>query len=137
MSQSVCPFNSKFAQELKVPAFRAREVLASNEARAIARALLAMSQAEFSAAFKGSPMKRVKRRGLARNAAVALGNVGTAEDVAALEAALRHDEPLVHEHAAWALARLSTIGRASYRVRPAIRLRRAAPALSARDAAER
>ena len=73
-----------------------------------------MSQAESSAAFKGSPMKRAKRRGLARNAAVALGNVGTAQDVPALEAALEHDEPLpsagsgqaVREHAARTLARL-------------------------------
>jgi epoxyqueuosine reductase len=70
------------------------------------RKLLAMSQAEFSAAFKGSPVKRVKRRGLARNAAFALGNVGTADDIAALEAAFDHDEPLVREHAAWTLARV-------------------------------
>ncbi len=52
-------------------------------------------------------MKRAKRRGLARNAAVVLGNVGTSDDVPILEAALAHDEPLVREHAAWALARLS------------------------------
>ena len=64
-----------------------------------------MSQPEFSAAFKGSPMKRAKRCGLARNAAVALGNVGTVDDIPVLEAALDHDEPLVREHAAWALAR--------------------------------
>ena len=74
--------------------------------RTSARELLATSQAEFSAAFKGSPMKRAKRRGVTHNAAVALGNVGTADDVAVLEAALEHDEPLVREHPAWALARL-------------------------------
>lgn len=65
-----------------------------------------MSQAEFSAALKGAPMKPAKRRRLARNATVALGNVGTAEDVLALEAALQHDEPLVREHSAWARVRL-------------------------------
>jgi epoxyqueuosine reductase len=113
--QDVCPFNVKFAQELKEPAFVARESLGgpdgqAKDARMLARELLAMSQAEFSAAFKGSPMKRAKRRGLARNAAVALGNVGTQEDVPALEAALQHDEPLVREHAAWALARLRGLG---------------------------
>jgi epoxyqueuosine reductase len=59
-----------------------------------------MSQPEFSTACKGSPMKRAKRRGLARNAVVVLGNVGTIEDSPVLEAAL------VREHAAWALARL-------------------------------
>ena len=76
------------------------------DARTLAHDLLAMDQPEFSAAFKGSPMKRAKRRGLARNAAVALGNIGTVDDFSVLEAALAHDEPLVREHAAWALRRL-------------------------------
>ena len=85
------------------------------DARTLARELLAMSQAVFAAAFEGSPMKRAKRRGPARNAAVALGTPapgsGQADldaDVAALEAALEHDEPLVREHAAWALARIDS-----------------------------
>ena len=76
------------------------------DARTLARELLAMSQPEFSAAFKGSPMKRAKLRGLKRNAAVVLGNVGTVEDVQALRRALEDPEPLVREHPAWALARL-------------------------------
>jgi epoxyqueuosine reductase len=109
--QDVCPWNVRFAQELTERAFAPRSALGSTDgppkdARTLARELLAMSQTEFSAAFKGSPMKRAKRRGLARNAAVALGNVGTAADIPMLEAALAHDEPLVREHAAWALARL-------------------------------
>jgi epoxyqueuosine reductase len=65
-----------------------------------------MTQPEFSAAFKGSPVKRAKRRGLKRNAAVVLGNVGTAEDVEVLTRAMEDDEPLVREHAAWALSQL-------------------------------
>jgi epoxyqueuosine reductase QueG len=65
-----------------------------------------MTQPEFSATFKGSPMKRATRRRLARNAAVELGKVGTVDDVPVLEAALPHDEPLVRKHAAWALARV-------------------------------
>jgi epoxyqueuosine reductase QueG len=110
-SQDVCPWNVRFSQSLGEPAFAPRVALGTadrepKDARTLARELLAMSQAEFSAAFKGSPMKRAKRRGLARNAAVALGNVGTAEDVPALEAALAHGELLVREHAAWALRRL-------------------------------
>ncbi len=109
--QDVCPWNVRFSLELREPAFAPRAALGTAEggvkdARTLARELLAMSQAEFSAAFKGSPMKRTKRRGLARNAAVALGNVGTAEDIPVLEAALEHDEPLVGQHAAWALERL-------------------------------
>ena len=65
-----------------------------------------MTQDEFSAAFKGSPMKRAKLRGLKRNAAVVLGNVGTADDADVLTRALDDAEPLVRDHAAWALAQL-------------------------------
>ncbi len=50
-------------------------------------------------------MKRAKLRGLRRNAAVVLGNVGTMEDVPVLQQALNDndEERLVREHAAWAL----------------------------------
>ena len=54
-------------------------------------------------------MKRAKLRGLKRNAAVVLGNVGNAEDSEILTAALQDAEPLVREHAAWALARLGEL----------------------------
>ena len=67
-----------------------------------------MDAQDYRAAFKGSPMKRAKLRGLKRNAAVVLGNVGTVEDVAALEQALDDPEPLVREHAEWALGQLRT-----------------------------
>ena len=107
--QDVCPWNEKFATALPGDSpFQPRDALGGKDARVLARDLLAMTQDEFTAAFRGSPMKRAKRRGLARNAAVALGNIGTSEDVPALEAALAHDEPLVREHAAWALARVQT-----------------------------
>jgi len=106
--QDVCPWNEKFSRTLPEGSpFAAREFIAAKDARTLARDLLAMSQEEFSRAFKNSPMKRAKLRGLKRNAAVALGNVGATNDVPALEAALSHDEPLVREHAASALARLS------------------------------
>ena len=101
----MCPWNRRFASENREPAFAAREVLAGRDARALAREILGMTQAEFSAAFKGSPMKRAKLRGLKRNAAVVLGNVGTVEDVPVLQQALDDEEPLVREHAAWALRR--------------------------------
>jgi epoxyqueuosine reductase QueG len=108
----VCPWNQRFAQELKEPAFAPREMLAGKDARTLARDLLAMSQPEFSAAFKGSPMKRAKLRGLKRNAAVVLGNLRTASHAEETQVAetltrtLDDSEPLVREHAAWALARL-------------------------------
>ncbi|WP_158508750.1 HEAT repeat domain-containing protein [Gemmatirosa kalamazoonensis] len=97
----------RFSKELPNDSpYAPREALAGKDARTLARALLGMTQAEFSAAFKGSPMKRAKLRGLKRNAAVVLGNVGTADDVGVLTRALDDEEPLVREHAAWALARM-------------------------------
>jgi epoxyqueuosine reductase len=91
---------------LKEPAFASREALAGKDARTLARVLLGMTQVEFSAAFKGSPMKRAKLRGLKRNAAVVLGDIGNPDDVPVLERALDDPEPLVREHAAWAIDRV-------------------------------
>jgi epoxyqueuosine reductase len=104
--QEVCPWNQKFSRALSEPAFSSRPALAGRNSRSLATALLGMSQAEFSAGFKRSPMKRARLRGLKRNSAVVLGNVGTAEDIAVLVAALDDPEPLVREHAAWALGRV-------------------------------
>ena len=73
---------------------------------ALRKGILGMTQDEFSRAFSKSPMKRAKLRGLKRNAAVVLGNVGTSEDTDVLTRALGDEEPLVREHAAWALARV-------------------------------
>jgi epoxyqueuosine reductase len=105
--QSVCPFNVKFARALADDSpFAPREALGHKDARTVARELLGMTQEAFSAAFRGSPMKRAKLRGLKRNAAVVLGNVGTTDDVDVLKRTLDDPEPLVREHAAWALAQL-------------------------------
>ena len=67
-----------------------------------------MQPADYAAAFKGSAIKRAKVWMLKRNACVLLGNVGTPEHVPVLEATLSHDEPIVREHAAWALSRLAS-----------------------------
>ena len=83
--QEVCPWNVRFSQELKEPAFAAREAIAGKDARALARELLAMSDEDFRKAFKGSPMKRVKLRGLRRNATVVLGNIANSDDGSVLE----------------------------------------------------
>jgi epoxyqueuosine reductase len=108
----VCPWNVKFAETLAdASPYAGRSALGGTDAddgRSIARRLLGMTPDEFRAAFKGSPMKRAKLRGLKRNASVVLGNVGSAEDVPALAAALSDAEPLVRSHAAWALGRLGS-----------------------------
>jgi epoxyqueuosine reductase len=71
--QDVCPWNEKFATSLPDESpYRSRQVIARKDAEPLARALLAMSDEEFRASFKGSPMKRAKLSGLQRNARVLL-----------------------------------------------------------------
>lgn len=72
--QDVCPWNVSFAQELKEPAFAPRTAIAGKDARTLANDLLAMDDETFRREFRGSPMKRAKRGGLVRNAAVVLKN---------------------------------------------------------------
>ncbi len=106
--QDVCPWNVRFSRDLAdASPLQARGVIGDKSARALAGELLTMSQEEFSQAFSRSPMKRAKLRGLKRNAAVVLGNVGSSDDVNLLTAALSDPEPLVREHAAWALSKLA------------------------------
>jgi epoxyqueuosine reductase len=120
--QDVCPWNVRFSRDLRESVFEPRPAIRGKDASTLAREILAMDDEAFCAAFKGSPMKRAKRRGLARNAAVVLGNVGTAEDAPALESALSDPESLVRAHAAWALERIRSRDRAedgAYRADPA------------------
>jgi epoxyqueuosine reductase len=109
--QTCCPWNVRFSKELpKDSPYQPRPIIAGKDARTLAREVLSMTQEEFSRAFRKSPMKRAKLRGLKRNAAVVLGNVGTAEDIPVLERAMDDPGPLVREHAQWALARLRSYG---------------------------
>ena len=73
ISQSVCPWNVKFSQELAEGSpFAAREFIAGKDAMTLATDILALDQHAFSAAFRRSPMKRAKLAGLRRNAVVTL-----------------------------------------------------------------
>jgi epoxyqueuosine reductase len=75
------------------------------------RELLALDNDGFRALFAGSPILRIKRRGLLRNVCVALGNTGTRDDLPSLERAAADPEPLIAEHARWALERINTKSR--------------------------
>ncbi|WP_284349534.1 hypothetical protein [Roseisolibacter agri] len=71
VSQTTCPWNVKYATLLPAGSpFAPREALAGKDARTLAREILGMDVDAYRAAFKGSPMKRAKLRGLKRNAAV-------------------------------------------------------------------
>lgn len=99
--QEVCPWNSKAMPTIE-PAFHPREGNLVPELLT----LIGMTQNEFSEKFKGSPIKRAKRRGFLRNVIVAIGNWGARAAVPALKKALVDEDPLVRSHAAWALGQI-------------------------------
>jgi epoxyqueuosine reductase len=68
--------------------------------------LVQLTPAGFKQRFRGTALERTKRRGLLRNVCVAMGNSGQKGFIPLLETLLDDEEPLVREHAAWALARL-------------------------------
>jgi len=101
--QSVCPWNARFSRPTADPAFAPRPFLVVPDPAD----WLALSQEAFSARLRGSPLKRARRAGLARNAAVVAGNLRRPADVPALGHALLEDpSPLVRAPAAGALGRL-------------------------------
>jgi epoxyqueuosine reductase len=95
-----CPWN-RFASVAREAAFAARPAT-----RMPLRDYLALDDVQFRALFRRSPIKRVKRRGFLRNVCVALGNVGTDADLPALRRAAFDPEPLIAEHATWAINRI-------------------------------
>jgi epoxyqueuosine reductase len=69
-------------------------------------ALVALDEENFGRVFARSPIKRVKFRGWLRNLCVVIGNSGDSRFIPWLERVRKHQDPLVREHAAWALAQL-------------------------------
>ena len=104
--QEVCPFNRTHSAAryptlfpTEEPAFQPRDVTISSSVTD----LLYLTEEEFREKFKGSPVKRAKRRGLLRNTATALCMRDDTEAIAVLEHALTDSELLVREAAAQAL----------------------------------
>jgi epoxyqueuosine reductase len=98
---AVCPWN-KFAREGSLMKEHARADLAVPDLLE----LLSLDDAGFKSRFAGTPILRTKRRGLLRNVCVALGNVGDETALPALRQAAEDPEPLIAEHAQWAIERI-------------------------------
>ncbi len=104
--QSVCPWN-RTPDAAITPGLEPR----ASTLTADAALFLSLSPREFNRRFADTAIKRAKRRGMARNAAVVLGNTGDRRWVGLLaRTLLAHDEPLPRGHAAWALGRLGGAG---------------------------
>ena len=117
--QSVCPFNASArapAQE-RAPQFEPLDRWRTTRLED----LLAMDDTTWRALAEGSPVRRATAAGMARNAAIVLGNRRDPASLGALrEAAAQHSEPVVREAAAWAIARIdeATSGRVPSGVLP-------------------
>lgn len=96
-----CPWN-RFAQVSREATFAAREAVFSMKLRE----MLALTDDQFRALFSKSPIKRIKRPAFLRNVCVVLGNIGTQEDLPALQVATADEHPLIAEHAQWAIAEI-------------------------------
>lgn len=103
---AVCPWN-RFARESSLLRPHARADLTAPDLLE----LLALDDAGFKRRFAGTPLLRTKRRGLLRNVCVALGNTGDPRALPALARAAADPEPLIAEHAAWAIAEIEGRGR--------------------------
>jgi len=99
--QDVCPWNRK-APAATVPEFEPRPGLVNPALAWLAE----MSVEEFREAFQGSPIRRTKRSGLLRNAAIAMGNSGSGDFIPLLDKLSQDEDESVAETARWAKARL-------------------------------
>jgi epoxyqueuosine reductase len=97
---TACPWN-RFAKASRETAFAAQPSLDMK-----LRDFLRLNETQFRTLFQKSPIKRIKRRGFLRNVCVALGNVGTGSDLAALEDIAQDPDSLISEHANWAIGRI-------------------------------
>jgi epoxyqueuosine reductase len=70
--------------------------------------LAEMSTEEFREKFRGSPIRRTKRTGLRRNAAIAMGNSGNRKFLPVLKKLTADEDSVVAETASWAVERLAT-----------------------------
>jgi epoxyqueuosine reductase len=115
LCQDACPVNAR-REPPDHPAFQPRPGVGSSPALL---PLLDLTEDEFRARFRGSPIRRAKWAGLRRNVCVALGNLGDPVAVPALVRVLGEEPVLVRGHAAWALGQ---IGGADARAALAARL---------------
>ena len=102
--QDVCPWNRKAAMTLE-PAFAPRCFAPPLEK------LAALGEDEFREMFRGTPVTRARYSGFFRNVAVAMGANGREKFRAPLEKLAAHPNPMVADHARWALGQIGENGK--------------------------
>ena len=102
--QEVCPWNKSRQKISQNKDFKARQDLFAPKLLD----LFPMTQEQFSARFKKSPIKRAKREGFLRNVLVAMGNWADPSLVKTLEIGLQDKSPVIRAHAVWALQQVDS-----------------------------
>lgn len=97
--QDVCPWNRR-APAAGESAYQPREYAPPLEK------IAALTEEEFRAMFRGTPVTRARYQGFLRNVAIAMGNRGLPQFRAPLEKLAASGDPLIAEHARWALEQL-------------------------------
>ena len=97
----ICPWN-RFAKETSERRFYLPDKLKTLDLCQLA----GVTEDEFRVLFRKSPISRIKRSRFVRNVCVALGNVGTPKDLPTLKALARDADPLISEHALWAIEQI-------------------------------
>lgn len=99
--QDVCPWN-RFA----TPSDENQFYPADGNQIPVLTELMQLTREQFEERFRHSAVRRAKYAGFLRNVAVALGNSRDAGATKVLTQALKHEEPMVRAHAAWALGQI-------------------------------
>jgi len=96
--QQVCPWNERFARSAANPDLSPTPPLPPPDPAGYLEGRISL---------KSSATARTRRQGMARNAAIVLGNRRSSADLEALDhAILTHAAPIVRSHAAWALGEI-------------------------------
>jgi epoxyqueuosine reductase len=98
--QEVCPWNRRFARPTDESPFKPLHPTLD------LITLLRLDESAFHDRFRETPLWRPRRHGLLRNAAVVLGNLGDPAAISALEAARSDPQPLIADHATWAIEQI-------------------------------
>lgn len=100
--QDVCPWNTSFAKPATDDPFSLRSDLSGLDAAEI----LGLDEAAFRARYSGTSLMRARWDGMRRNACIVLGNRGDPEAIPVLRTASADSDPVLREHALWAIARI-------------------------------
>lgn len=102
--QDVCPWNRE-APLATIAGFEPRPQLVNPDLEWLA----SLTPEQFREAFRGSPVRRAKRRGLLRNVAIAMANSGNERFAQTLQRLCEDEDPTIAEHARWALQKVRDV----------------------------